>query len=107
MNTQRRKHERRQDSLLISLANDAHDCSGRLFSPEVADMNGSQALANDAEVSGLAVDASDAEGAVCLDAALIRARRQAGAPPSVRLAAYRAAQAGMTVVRKLREAPCR
>jgi hypothetical protein len=107
MNMQRRRRERRQGNPLVSPTNDAHDRSDRLFSPEVADVNGSRALANDADVSGLEVDASDAEGTVYLDAALISAREQVRATLSVRRTVGRAAQAGMEAVRELREASCR
>jgi hypothetical protein len=107
MNMQRRRRERRQGNLLVSLTNDAHDRSDRLFSPEVADVNGSRALENDANVPGLEVAASDVEVAGYLDAALISARQLVGAARSVRRTASRAKQAGMDAVHKLREASCR
>lgn len=93
----------RKGRLKVSLTDDAYEYNRELFTLEVTEMDGDDGIENDADVSGLAIGASQAEIAAYLSAAMACAEERAGPAMNVRCVASHAAQAGVKAVLAMRD----
>lgn len=98
-----KSHEIRNGNLVVSLTNDAYEYNNEFFTIEVTQMDGSECIENDADMSGLPVLSNKAEIDLFLSAAMEYAVANCVdvLEPVVRRLSHSAAQAGLNAIAKV------